>query len=187
MHGYFVLYQSNIDSEDSIPTVIWMEKVYHKELLTIMGGLGASLVAQLVKNPPANAGDLGLIPGLGRSPGEGKGYLLQCSGLEKARIQEAACPAGAGEADALQSAGDGRICAYGASQRLEPELSLGSPPSCRSLPSEHAKKTPFLLRCLISSLCWQSATTCQLGNEHKGSSLVFTEWVMRSDFAIEMQ
>ena len=26
-----------------------------------------------------NAGDLGLIPGLGRSPGEGKGYPLQCS------------------------------------------------------------------------------------------------------------
>ena len=27
-------------------------------------------VAQTVKNPPANAGDLGLIPGLGRCPGE---------------------------------------------------------------------------------------------------------------------
>ena len=29
-----------------------------------------------------NAGDLGLIPGLGRSPGEGKGYPPQYSGLE---------------------------------------------------------------------------------------------------------
>ena len=29
-----------------------------------------------------NAGDLGLIPRLGRSPGEGKGYLIQYSGLE---------------------------------------------------------------------------------------------------------
>ena len=29
-----------------------------------------------------NMGDLGLIPGLGRSPGEGNGYPLQCSGLE---------------------------------------------------------------------------------------------------------
>ena len=29
-----------------------------------------------------NAGDHSLIPGLGRSPGEGKGYPLQCSGLE---------------------------------------------------------------------------------------------------------
>ena len=81
----------------------------------------ASLIAQLVKNPPAtqdtparflvrkipwrrnrlptpvflgfpygstgkesacNAGDLGSIPRLGRSPGEGKGYELQYSGLE---------------------------------------------------------------------------------------------------------
>ena len=30
----------------------------------------------------SNEGDLGLIPGLGRSPGEGKGYPLQYSGLE---------------------------------------------------------------------------------------------------------
>ena len=29
-----------------------------------------------------NAGDLGLIPGLGRSPRERKGYSLQYSGLE---------------------------------------------------------------------------------------------------------
>ena len=29
-----------------------------------------------------NAGDLGSSPGLGRSPGEGKGYSLQYSGLE---------------------------------------------------------------------------------------------------------
>ena len=29
-----------------------------------------------------NAGDLGSIPGSGRSPGEGKGYPFQCSGLE---------------------------------------------------------------------------------------------------------
>ena len=29
-----------------------------------------------------NAGDLGSIPGLGRSPGEGNGYTLQDAGLE---------------------------------------------------------------------------------------------------------
>ena len=29
-----------------------------------------------------NAGDLGSIPGFGRSPGEGKGYPFQYSGLE---------------------------------------------------------------------------------------------------------
>ena len=41
-----------------------------------MGFLGGSVV----KNLPANAGDidLGLIPGLGRAPGGGNGNLLQC-------------------------------------------------------------------------------------------------------------
>ena len=34
------------------------------------------------KESTFNAGDPGLIPGLGRSPGEGKGYSLQYSGLE---------------------------------------------------------------------------------------------------------
>ena len=33
----------------------------------------ASLEAQMVKNPPANAGDKGSIPGSGRFPGEGNG------------------------------------------------------------------------------------------------------------------
>ena len=39
----------------------------------------------MVKNLPPNAGDIrdmGLIPGLGRSPGEGHGSPLQYSGLE---------------------------------------------------------------------------------------------------------
>ena len=42
----------------------------------------ASQVALVVKNPPANAGDkrdMGLIPGLGRSPGIGNGKPLQYS------------------------------------------------------------------------------------------------------------
>ena len=34
------------------------------------------------KKSTCNAGDLGSIPGLGRSPGEGKGYPLQYSDLE---------------------------------------------------------------------------------------------------------
>ena len=40
-----------------------------------MGFPGGSVV----KNPLANAGDSGLIPGLGRSTGEGIGYPLQYS------------------------------------------------------------------------------------------------------------
>ena len=35
-----------------------------------------------VKASACNVGDLGSIPGLGRSPGEGKGYPIQYSGLE---------------------------------------------------------------------------------------------------------
>ena len=45
----------------------------------------ASLVAQLVKNLPANTGgtrDVGLIPGSGRFPGEGNGSPLQYPCLE---------------------------------------------------------------------------------------------------------
>ena len=34
-----------------------------------------------IKNLPANAGDMGLIPGLGRSPGEGNGKPFQDSCL----------------------------------------------------------------------------------------------------------
>ena len=34
------------------------------------------------KESTCNVGDLGSISGLGRSPGEGKGYPLQYSGLE---------------------------------------------------------------------------------------------------------
>ena len=36
----------------------------------------------MIKNLPANAGDAGSVPELGRSPREGKGYPLQYSGLE---------------------------------------------------------------------------------------------------------
>ena len=39
-------------------------------------------VAQMVKNLAANAGDLGSISGLGRSPGGGHGNPLQYSCLE---------------------------------------------------------------------------------------------------------
>ena len=38
--------------------------------------------AQTVKNPPANAGDPGMVPASGRPPGGGDGNPLQCSCLE---------------------------------------------------------------------------------------------------------
>ena len=41
----------------------------------------ASQVELMVKNPPTNAADASLIPGLGRAPGVGNGTPLQYSGL----------------------------------------------------------------------------------------------------------
>ena len=49
-------------------------------------------MAQMVKNPPANAGDVrgvGLIPESGRSPGEGNGNPLQYSYLGNPMDREA--------------------------------------------------------------------------------------------------
>ena len=108
---------------DSVPLKVMYYSGLHAQIsewICIVSE-SASLVAQLVKNPPAmwetwvwslgwedllekgkaahslylgflcgsagkesacNVGDLGLILGLGRSPGEGKGYPLQYSGLE---------------------------------------------------------------------------------------------------------
>ena len=53
---------------------------------------GASQVALVVKNPPANAGDrrdTGSVPGSGRSPGGGHGNPLQYSCLENSITREA--------------------------------------------------------------------------------------------------
>ena len=56
-----------------------------KQRLLCSKGFILFQVVPVVKNPPANAGDvrdLGSIPGLGRSPGEGHGHPLQYSCLE---------------------------------------------------------------------------------------------------------
>ena len=54
---------------------IGIEYTLHKILVFPCGSAG--------KESACNAGNLGSIPGLGRFPGEGKGYPLQYSGLEK--------------------------------------------------------------------------------------------------------
>ena len=45
-------------------------------------------VGSAVNNPPANAGDVGSIPELGRSPGEGNGNPLQYSCLGNPMTEE---------------------------------------------------------------------------------------------------
>ena len=52
-----------------------------EELKSLLPGMGFPCGSP-GKESACNSGDLGSIPGLGRSPGEGKGHLLQHSGLE---------------------------------------------------------------------------------------------------------
>ena len=60
----------------------WVEKIrWRKDRLPTPVFLGFSC-GSAGKESTCNLGDLGLIPGLGRSPGEGKGYPLQYCGLE---------------------------------------------------------------------------------------------------------
>ena len=60
----------------------WVGKIHWRRyrLLTLVF-LGFSC-GSAGEESTCNVGDLGSIPGLGRSPGEGKGYPPQCSGLE---------------------------------------------------------------------------------------------------------
>ena len=46
-------------------------------------------MAQMAKNLPPNAGEPGLVPGLGRSPRGGHGYLLQYSCFKNLMDREA--------------------------------------------------------------------------------------------------
>ena len=70
---------------------LWNAHPWHMFVISIvpmfMGFPGGSVV----KNPPANvgaAGDMGLIPGLGRSPGEGKGNAFRYSCLKNPHGQK---------------------------------------------------------------------------------------------------
>ena len=57
-----------------------------KRVIRKVGGFPGGI--QVAKNPPANAGDVGSIPGLGRSPGEGHSNQLQYSWWENSMDRE---------------------------------------------------------------------------------------------------
>ena len=60
----------------------WVGKIrWRRDRLPTPGFLGI-LCGSAGEESAYNVGDLSLITGLGRSPGEGKGYPLQDSGLE---------------------------------------------------------------------------------------------------------
>ena len=74
-----------------------------------MSHIQVSQMALMVKNPPANAGDIietGLIPGSGRSPGGGNGNPLQYSCLENPTDRRALVgysPQGRKESDSTEA------------------------------------------------------------------------------------
>ena len=87
----------------------------------------------VVKNPPTNAGNVGLIAGLGRSPGGGHGNPLQYSCLENP-VDRGAWPAtvcGAAESDMTE--------------QLTLWLSTSPIPSIKTEPKERQKgeRTPY--------------------------------------------
>ena len=57
-------------------------ELQRKRLIDLTKKIKGFLGGSAGKESTFNAGDLGSIPELGKCPGEGKGYLLQYSGLE---------------------------------------------------------------------------------------------------------
>ena len=115
----------------------------------------------VVKNPPTNIGDVGSIPGLGRSSGEGNGNPLQYSCLENSMDKGAwrATVHGVarfGHDQAIPGGSDGKASAYNA----------GDPGSIPGLgrSSGEGNGTPLQYSCLENPMgrgLWQ-ATACRV-------------------------
>jgi len=81
LHSYILTMKKQREIKETIPFTTATKRIKYlrinlpKETKGIPWGSAG-------KESFCNEGDLGLIPGLGRSPGEEKGYLLQYSGLE---------------------------------------------------------------------------------------------------------
>ena len=66
---------------------VTLKRIYNINCIVLMNNYVLPS-GSVVKNPPFNAGDPGLIPGLRRSPGGGKGNPLQYSFLENTMDRE---------------------------------------------------------------------------------------------------
>ena len=71
----YFYYQSVTYSHQMNVEFIYVKSILYSENRGFPNG-------SVVKNPPANIGDTDLMPGLGRSPGEGNGHPFQYSCLE---------------------------------------------------------------------------------------------------------
>ena len=63
----------------------WFYNIWLWNIWQVSQSLGGFPCGSAGKESTCNSGDLDSIPGLGRSPGERKGYPLQYSGLENSR------------------------------------------------------------------------------------------------------
>ena len=80
---------ASLDSSDSKESTCnagdpgsWVRKIRWRRISLLTPVFLGFPYGSAGKESACSAGDLGSIPGLGRSPGEGKGYSLQYSGLE---------------------------------------------------------------------------------------------------------
>ena len=73
----FIKWQTYLDLNLVLNNILFM-----KSKLYYIGSLSISVFSSASKESACIAGDLGSIPGLGRSPGEGNSYPLQYSGLK---------------------------------------------------------------------------------------------------------
>ena len=71
----------NLPAMQDIPVQFLRKICWRRETLPTPV-LSGSPCGSTGKESACNVGDLGLIPGLGRSPGKGKGYPFQYFGLE---------------------------------------------------------------------------------------------------------
>ena len=87
-YDYYLNMSINLDQCVYVPGCILSIWISHLNFtISLQGGIIIISVQRwqgfvggsVVKNPPVNAGDMGLTPGLGRSPGVGNGNPLQCS------------------------------------------------------------------------------------------------------------
>ena len=83
MRAEFEAISYRVRNADSGVELTKFESQHHN----VLGFSGGSML----KNLPANAGDAGLMPGSGRSPGEGNGNILQCACLGNLMGRGARC------------------------------------------------------------------------------------------------
>ena len=82
LHSLIAQLVKSLPAMQETPVQVWVKKIcWRRDRLPTPIFLGFPC-GSAGKESACNVGNLGSIPGLGRSPGEGKGYPLQYSGVK---------------------------------------------------------------------------------------------------------